>query len=80
MIKELIIEHFLSLDGTSNIILVKSDPDAALGARLLNIDLLNFTEISTNQLYLVFDIDVKARFLLQINFLRVKHVLKQNTV
>jgi hypothetical protein len=69
VIKELIIKHFLCLDGTSNIILIESHPDAALCARLLNVNLLNFSEISTHQLYLVFDVDVKARFFLQINFL-----------
>ena len=80
MIKELIIKHFLRLYSTSNIILVKSDPDTALGARLLNVNLLNFSEISAYQLYLVLNINVKTRFLLQIHFFGIEHVLEQNTV
>ena len=80
MIKELIIEGLLRLDSTSDVVRVKFYPDAPFRTRLLNVDLLHFAKISTNKFNLVFYINVKAWLLLQIYFLRVKHVLEQNTV
>lgn len=80
MIKELVIQRFLGLYGSSDVVHIELNPYSALDAPLLNVDLLHFSEIGTNQLNLVLHVDVEARLLFQVHFLGIKHVLKQNTV
>jgi hypothetical protein len=80
MIKELIIECFLRFNCSSDVIRVKLNPDTAFSTRLFHINLLHFSKISAYKLDLVLDINIKARFLLQVNFLRVKHVSKHNAI
>ena len=80
MVEELPVEGLLRFDGAPDLVRVELHPDPALGAVLLHVDLLNLAEVRANQLHLVFDVDEEARRLLQVYFLRVKHVQEHNAV
>ena len=69
VVKELVIQGFLSLDRTPDIIIVETNPNSALNTSLVNVDLQNFAKVAANCFNLVLNVDEEAWILTQINFL-----------
>ena len=69
VVKELVIQGFLSLDRTSDIIIVETNPNSALNTSLVNVDLQDFAKVAANCFNLVLNVDEEAWILTQINFL-----------
>ena len=80
VVKELVVQGFLSLDRTPDIIIVKTNPNTALCTSLVNVDLQDFAKIAADCLNLVLNVDEEAWILAQVNFLLVKNIFKQKTV
>ena len=69
VVKELVIQGFLSLDRTPDIIIVETNPNSALNTSLINVDLQDFAKVAANCFNLVLNVDEEAWILTQINFL-----------
>ena len=69
VVKELVIQGFLSLDRTPDIIIVETNPNSALNTSLVNVDLQDFAKVAANCFNLVLNVDEEAWILTQINFL-----------
>jgi hypothetical protein len=79
-VKELGVKCFLGLDGTPDVVRVKSNPDAPFTRSLVNLNLHNLAEISAANLNLVFNVNEETCVFFQIDFFQVEHVRKHQTV